>query len=164
MKSRGEQAGENLSRVILQFPYLYHYGRKTHSAQKADRHSLKPSDVMMLFAIKSEQNKRGGVTATRLSGSMGIKTPSINVVLSTLEKDGLIRRTTDPDDRRFVLIALSEEGEAKVEKFRKCYEERVQGLVAYLGIDKSNLLAELMNEVYDYLRQKSEQPPEKMQK
>ncbi len=60
-----------------------------------------------------------GVTATQLSADMGIKTPSINVVLSKLERKGLICRITDPDDRRFVLITLSEEGEAKVTQFIK---------------------------------------------
>lgn len=164
MISREEQAGQNLSRAFLQFPYLYHYGRKAHGKGNAGCHGLRPSDVMMLFAIKSEQKKAGGVTATRLSASMGIKTPSVNTVLSTLERKGLIQRRTSETDRRFVLISLSDEGEAVVELFRTRYENRVQGLVAYLGIEKSNLLAELMNEVYQYLRRKSGHPPEETRK
>jgi DNA-binding MarR family transcriptional regulator len=164
MKNREDQAGENLSRAFLQFRYLYHYGRKAQREQHTNHCDLRPSDVMMLFAIKSEQRSRGGVTATGLSRSMGIKTPSVNTVLSTLENKKLIRRTTDPDDRRFVLIALSEEGEAQVQRYRECYEDRIQGLVAYLGVEKSDLLVELMNEVYDYLRRKSERPPEQVRK
>ncbi len=160
MKTREEQAGENLSRALLQFPYLYHYGKKAHYTQNAGCCNLRPSDVMMLFAIKGEQKKRGGVTATRLSADMGIKAPSVNVVLSALERRGLIRRATDMNDRRFVQISLSEEGEAKADLFRRCYTSRIQGLVAYLGVEKSDLLAELMNEVYEYFRRKSENSPE----
>lgn len=157
MKSGEEKAGENLARAFMQFPYLYRYGKKPHHWQNESVSGLRMSDVMMLFTIKYEQKKRDGVTATQLSADMGIKTPSINVVLSKLERKGLICRITDPDDRRFVRITLSEEGEEKVTHFKKCFEDRIHGLVSYLGIEKSDLLAELMNEVYEYLRKKSEQ-------
>ena len=160
MENSEEKAGENLARAFMQFPYLYRYGKKPHHWQDEDVGCLRMSDVMMLFTIKYEQKKHGGVTATQLSADMGIKTPSINVVLSKLEHEKLICRITDPDDRRFVLITLSEEGEVKVTQFRKKFEDRIQELVSYLGVEKSNLLAELMNEVYKYLRKKSEQPNE----
>lgn len=164
MKSEEEMAGKNLSRAFLQFPYLYRYGKKMHPMHGASGCNLRPSDVVMLFAIKSEQNKRTGVTATLLSASTGMKTPSINAVLSALEKRGLIRRVTDTGDRRFVLITLSESGERAVDHFRRVYESHVRELVVYLGAEKSNLLAELMNEVYEYLRQKCGRAPEKTQK
>ena len=158
MKINEEQAGEKLSKALLQFRYLYHYGKNAHRKQCPNHSDLRSSDVMMLFAIKSEQCRHGNVTATMLSRDMGIKTPSVNTVLSALQNKGLIRRTTDPADRRFVLIELSEEGETQVKRFHDCYKVRIQGLVAYLGVEKTSRLAELMNEVYSYLRQKSDCP------
>lgn len=159
-----ELAGEKLSRAFLQFRYFYHYGRTAHCAQNQNCCNLRPSDVMMLFAIKGEQKKRGSVTATNLSRDMGIKTPSVNTVLAALESKGLIRRDTDSKDRRFVQITLSEEGEEQVRWFRECYECRIRGLVEYLGADKSSELAELMNEVYLYLQEKSNHTPNQERK
>jgi DNA-binding MarR family transcriptional regulator len=164
MISREEQSGKNLSKAFLRFPYLYHCIRRTQKACDAGSCHLRPSDVMMLFTIKGEQKKGGGITATQLSESMGIKTPSVNTVLAGLERMGLIRRTMDENDRRFVLITLSNEGESMVKKFRTNYENRIQQLVDYLGVEKSDLLAELMNEIYEYLRSKGGWPPEDVRK
>ena len=44
--------------------------------------------------------------------------------------------------------------------FRRGYERRVQELAACLGAEESNLLAEPVNAVCGYLRQKNGQPPE----
>lgn len=160
MNLQEEKAREKLSRAFLQFRYLYHYGRHVHCAQQREECSLRPGDVMMLFSIRGEQKRHGGVTATMLSRDIGIKTPSVNTVLSTLEEKGLICRKTDPSDRRFVLINLSEEGEKQVNKFDEAFKTRINGLVEYLGAEKSDQLTELMNEVYEYLRQKSDSTSE----
>lgn len=153
---------EKLSRALVQFRYLYHYSKQTYNGNKFEYCSLRPSDVMMLFAIKNQQRKNGGdVTATQLSANMGIKPPSINPVLSVLEKKGLILRTTDPSDRRFVRITLSGEGEKMIQQFQDRFETKMRGLVAYLGIEKSSQLADLMNEVYSYLQQKNQDKAKK---
>lgn len=164
MKNDVDLAGENLSKAFLQFPYLYRYSRRTHVGPADERFDLKPGDIMMLFAIKNEQNKQAGVTATMLSASTGMKTPSINPILSALEERRLICRATDPGDRRFVLITLTENGEKVLDHVRRRYVSRIRELVAYLGTEKSNLLAELMDEVYEYLRQKGGCPSEDTQK
>lgn len=135
-----------------------------HDARGGRFPHMRPSDVMMLFTIENERKKGNGVTATRLSESMGIKAPSVNAVLSSLERMELIRRVTDESDRRFVLITLSAKGEAMLEHFRTGYEAKIQELVAYLGAEKSNQLAELMNEIYEYLRAKGGRPPERTRK
>lgn len=150
-KEEDIKATEKLSSALAQFRFLYHYGKRAYNGNKKEPCTLRPSDVMLLFAIKHAQKKHAdGVTATELSDSMGIKPPSINSVLSVLEKNNLIKRATDPSDRRFVRITISEEGENQTKQFREKYESEMRGLVAYLGIEKSNTLADLMNEVYLY--------------
>lgn len=157
MNPSEKQASEKLSRAFLQFRYLNHYGRHMHSAEHSGHCGLKPGEVMMLFSIRGEQKQHdGGVTATMLSRDIGIKTPSVNTVLSSLEAKGLICRRTSPEDRRFVLITLSEEGLKLVQEFQDRFEKKMKGLVEYLGSEKSEQLTELMNEVYKYLRKKSD--------
>ncbi|MCI1991445.1 MAG: MarR family transcriptional regulator [Oscillospiraceae bacterium] len=161
-KSDDADAVEKLARAFLQFHYLHHYGKKIYIGKKADCFSLRPSDVMMLFAIgHAQRGHRGGVTATELSESLGIKTPSVNPVLSVLEKEGLILRATDSDDHRFVRITLSSRGAGLIRRFQKKFRAKLCGLVAYLGAEKSCQLAGLMDEVYGYLKQTARRQTEK---
>lgn len=165
MQNNEDEVTEKLSKVLAQFRYLYHYGRKTYDVHKTNCCNLRHGDAMMLFAIKNEQRKRGGgVTTTELSESMGIKPPSITPVLAVLEKNGLISRSVDPNDRRFVRIILSDEGESQIQQFREEFGARMRGLVAYLGTEKSSQLANLMNDVYCYLQQKNQKQTDKTQK
>lgn len=164
MEKQNNSAEAELSHALLQFRYLYHYSRSAHRAEGHNPYELRPSDVMMLFTIYSEQSQHGSATATDLSKKLGIKTPSVNTVLSALEGKGLIERTTDPKDRRFIHITLSEAGRAQMHCFRECYDKRIRGLVEYLGTEKSSQLAELINEIYCYLREKSDQSQKPGQK
>lgn len=159
MQNRDDEAAAELSRALIQFRYLYHYHSKACSERP---NPLRPSDIMMLITIRAQQRSDGGsVTATRLSETMGIKTPSVNAVLSSLEKGGFIVRTTDPDDRRFVRISLSEAGVNCLNRCRDIYIARIRELTDYLGAEKSHELAGLMNEVYGYLRQKKQEKTDK---
>ena len=155
MESKEEAAVKKLSGAFMQFRYLYRFQKKHCREHPAGHIMLRPSDVMMLLTIHGLQQKhKNGITATELSKNMGIKTPSINAVLSVLEKGGLISRSTDPDDRRFVRILLSRDGKMLTSYYRTHYEEEINGLVSYLGAEKSSQLADLMDEVYSYFRQK----------
>ncbi len=147
------QAIEKLSKAFLQFRYFYHYQKRACREGPGGCPGIRPGDIMMLFSIWALQRKQGHtVTATDLSRSMGIKTPSVNVVLASLEKAGMITRTIDAEDRRFMRIELSIQGENCVKHWHSHYAEHMRGLVAYLGIEKSDCLAELMNDIYCYLR------------
>lgn len=157
-KNEDVSAAEKLSKALLQFRFLYHYSKRNYVGNQKKFCSLRPGDMIMLFTIWNEQQRHNGsVTATELSASMGIKPPSIIPVLSVLEKQGLILRATDLSDRRYVRITLSEAGTEQVKRCREHFETRMHGLVAYLGIEKSNQLADLMGEVYGYLQQKRRQ-------
>lgn len=159
------QAIEKLSKAFLQFRYFYHYQKRACREGQGGCQGIKPSDIMMLFSIWALQRKqRHTVTATDLSRSMGIKTPSVNVVLASLEKAGMITRTIDAEDRRFMRIELSTQGENCIKHWHRHYAEHMRGLVAYLGIEKSDCLAELMNDIYCYLRSTEQEEKAKEQK
>ena len=162
MKREFAEAGENLSRAFLQFPSLSRYGRKLCFRPEDGRPGLKPGGVMMLLAIQSELERQGkgpGITETLLSAGTGMKTQSINPILSDLESRGFIRRTTDSEDRRFVLITLTKSGKKALEEIRACYNRNIEKITAYLGVRKCGLLAELLNEVYEYFRREGEGLP-----
>jgi DNA-binding MarR family transcriptional regulator len=47
---------------------------------------------------------------TDLAASEGVMQPSMTVLVSTLERSGLVERRRDPSDRRVALVALTSDG------------------------------------------------------
>jgi MarR family transcriptional regulator, 2-MHQ and catechol-resistance regulon repressor len=56
---------------------------------------------------------------------------NMTVVIDNLEKRGLIQRLTDPDDRRAILIQLTEKGEKSIEEL---FPRHVENLRKVFGI------------------------------
>lgn len=59
-----------------------------------------------------------GTPATKIAPLLGMEPRSLVRMLKSLEEKGLIRREVDGSDKRFVRIALTEEGKAKREQAR----------------------------------------------
>jgi len=60
-----------------------------------------------LFAVR----ERGTVTMSELATTLGQRLPATSTLVNRLVDRGLLRRLPDPDDRRRVLVALSEDAE-----------------------------------------------------
>lgn len=68
-----------------------------------------------------------------ISCRMGISSARIAAALSNLEKKGLVTRRIDPEDRRRVLVDLTEEGKAAAEEHRKKLLGSVTRMLSLLG-------------------------------
>ena len=55
-------------------------------------------------------NIEGDAYPTDLCHMMGVSTPRITIILNTMEKEGLIERTTSTEDRRRIIVSLTEKG------------------------------------------------------
>jgi DNA-binding MarR family transcriptional regulator len=66
----------------------------------------------VLGTLRNSGSRKPGVLARYLELSTGAMTSR----LDTLEEKGLIRRVPDPDDRRSVVVELTDEGRAKYEQ------------------------------------------------
>lgn len=156
MPSNAKDTDTQLVRAFLQFNRLYRFSSHdidgAGSLEADDRFKkLKYSECLLLFYIRSAvKSKSDGVSATELSGMMNVKPPTINPLLTNLEKVGLIERKTDPNDRRFLRIKLSEDGMNLTTKYEQALFHKVHGLANFLGEEKSRNLIALMNDVYTY--------------
>ena len=57
-----------------------------------------------------------GMTQTALAQQAAVEQPTMANTLSRMERDGLIDRTPDPNDKRSALVRLSELGRARSEQ------------------------------------------------
>lgn len=73
-------------------------------------HGLTAAYVPVLYAL----NESAQMTQAQLSTYAGIEQPTMAATLKRMERDGLLDRTTDTQDRRKSLITLSAPGREKV--------------------------------------------------
>ena len=62
------------------------------------------------LAVLARLHAEGASTAGVLAVHEGVRPPSMSKILEALGEDGLITRSPHPDDRRQVLVALSDRG------------------------------------------------------
>lgn len=112
---------------------------------------------MMMFGIRRE-TKPGepGIKVSEISSVMKVAPPTITQMINNLEAAGLVERTMDKTDRRAVRVSLTDEGMKKVLKAKEEFHSSLNGLIEYLGEEKSNQLAELLQEVYKYFDQRKD--------
>ncbi|MEU3244729.1 MULTISPECIES: MarR family winged helix-turn-helix transcriptional regulator [unclassified Streptomyces] len=68
-----------------------------------------------------------GVTASELAAAEGVRHQSMTTTVASLAVLGLVERRPDPDDRRRLLIALTEEGYRRVDEGRQVRQEWLAG-------------------------------------
>src|SRR3546814_16375719 len=68
------------------------------------------------FAILSVLHHRGGLRQTDIAGVIGIDRTTTMKIVDELERAGMLRRTTHPDDRRANAPELTSQGRSRREK------------------------------------------------
>jgi DNA-binding MarR family transcriptional regulator len=74
----------------------------------AELHGLNRTDVRALVAIMDAARGGKSLTAGRLGAAVDLSSASVTALLDRLEKVGHIRRARDADDRRRVVLEMSD--------------------------------------------------------
>jgi DNA-binding MarR family transcriptional regulator len=75
---------------------------------------LSPSQTSALATIE----RHGPLTPSELALAEGVQRPTATRIVARLEESGLLKREADPEDRRSVVIAATERGEALMRRLR----------------------------------------------
>lgn len=148
--SETEIISENLIKAFMKFKKL-----RVNEMSLNPNHThngLKHSEIMILHElVKLEKNSPEGVSVSNISQSLCVKPPSITPVITSLEQKNMIERTMDISDRRIIRVNITEKGSQFVAENKQHLIEKVNGLVDYLGKEKSETLANLIDETFTYL-------------
>jgi DNA-binding MarR family transcriptional regulator len=87
------------------------------------------------------------LTPTELSRALLISGPGLTKRLTRLEERGLVSRRLDPDDRRSLLVALTEPGRALAEQAAIAHAGATAELIGVLSPAKQARLSELLKEL-----------------
>lgn len=131
-----------------------------HFQREADG-ALEPFDLepwaWEILAALRRQAEPFEATPGRLCGYTGVTSGSITNRIDRLEKRGLVERHPDPDDRRGVLVRLTETGLDCVERAAKARfaiaEERMQRL----GLEERKTLEDFLRRLLSIYPESQEQ-------
>jgi DNA-binding MarR family transcriptional regulator len=93
-----------------------------------DSVAISRTRLSVLFSLQTA----GPARITDLARAEHITQPSMTVLVSRLEQDGLVERRPDPGDGRVVNVAITAEGIAVLEQARAARSEALQARLARL--------------------------------
>ncbi|GAA4388145.1 MarR family winged helix-turn-helix transcriptional regulator [Tsukamurella soli] len=97
---------------------------------------LTPSQQSVLSTLMAT----GPIRMGELARLERIRLPSTTSAVDGLERQGLVERTTDPTDRRAVVVQLSPEGIATTQELQRARNEALAGFLATLSTgERENL-------------------------
>jgi DNA-binding MarR family transcriptional regulator len=116
---------------------------------------LKSSEIMVLFCIKKTVHPEShGIKVSDISKALRVAPPTITQLINSLEANGYVERTMDKADRRAVRVKITERGEGTIAQAADAFFESFNGLVEYLGENKSKELAELLSKAFGYFEER----------
>ncbi|HEY9060257.1 MAG TPA: MarR family winged helix-turn-helix transcriptional regulator [Pseudobacteroides sp.] len=112
---------------------------------------LKTSEIYTLFCIKKLTGEKGeGVKVSQISNMLDVTPPTVTQLINGLEKKDCIERQINIQDRRAVQIRITDKGQTAVDAASNAFYNYFQGLVEFLGEEKSNQLSDLLVLVLEY--------------
>jgi len=123
---------EELMDLIPQLNKLFY-----HSIERTDSCLLPPTHMRVLITLI----KCGTLNVTNIAGHMGIQRQQLTKILDTLSDKKLICRTENPENRRLILISITEEGKSYIKNMiRKKAEIFSEFLNTLTDEDKKTLM------------------------
>lgn len=117
---------------------------------------LTQGEFGMLQAIvncrRSEQ-EQGGIYVSTLAQELNATMPNVSRMLKNLERQGLIRRDVDSNNRRKTFVCLTEKGERKRTESQKVMEVFADKTVNAMGAQNMEQLLYLWNRLADVIEQ-----------
>jgi DNA-binding MarR family transcriptional regulator len=116
--------------TLAQFRYLLRQFT-AFSERAAERASLTPQQHQALLAIRGFPG-REQITVGELAERLSLRHHSVVGLVDRLEKAGLVRRVTHPEDRRRVLIELTARAQKVLAKLSLAHREQLRKLAPLL--------------------------------
>lgn len=107
-------------------------------------------ELLGMLVMRLEGNQKA-LSIGEISNFLQITPAGVTHLINPLEEKGLIERLKNPSDRRVVLVGITEKGISIAEDLMAEIQEKLVGLIEFLGEEDSRKLIDLMNKVIDYV-------------
>jgi len=110
-----------------------------------DSRGATTTQLRVMYTIRQKGKPSTGDVAEELH----VRPATLSGLADRLERNGFVRRWTDPDDRRVVRIGLTEEGIAVLDEVSAAAREYLAAVFERMGAEASDELAEAFERFAD---------------
>jgi DNA-binding MarR family transcriptional regulator len=105
---------------------------------------------LLVMLVMNHDKDKTALSVTELSNLLQITPAGVTHLINPLEQAGYIERLQAPNDRRIVLIGLTDMGTKVAEALISEVQEQLIGLVNHLGEEDSKTLIRLMSQAIEF--------------
>lgn len=102
-------------------------------------------NVLMLLVHQS--GPEGGLSQAQLSDMMLVNRANITSLIDRMEKANLVTRTTSPDDRRYNIVKMTNQGKKLFAKVEPLYAKRVEKIMTCLKEPEQKRLITVLDKI-----------------
>jgi len=135
--------------IVTRLDKIHRHFQEASRASLGDA-GLTKEEWKVLMALHDSVRSHGW-----LCEDLDVSTGAMTNRLDKLERRGLIRRARDPNDRRGVLLELTDTGEHQLEQYIEAGAGRERELVGDLTVEEKRELNRLMSKLLVSLQRKS---------
>ena len=106
------------------------------------------NDMHILEAVGTEEPRSMSSVAKSLSVTVG----TLTIAMNNLVKKGYVNRARSEEDRRVVLISLSEKGEKAYYHHQKFHDDMIQAIMTDLDETQMDALTQALNKQRAFFR------------
>lgn len=108
------------------------------------------NDMHVIEAIGIGREKN----MTTVARTLSVTTGTLTIAMNSLVKKGYVVRTRSEEDRRVVLISLTEKGERAFLHHQKFHEEMIEEVVSLLSEEEKEVLQKALGSLYQFFTEK----------
>ncbi|HZU48903.1 MAG TPA: MarR family transcriptional regulator [Mycobacterium sp.] len=112
-----------------------------HAAARLRVRHLAHGQSLTSSSVLARLADDGPTRLTVLADASGVSQPAMTQLVARLEREGLVARLPDPEDRRATLVEISGRGRTFLSELRKSLDDRLVGLLKTLSADDEATLA-----------------------
>jgi DNA-binding MarR family transcriptional regulator len=91
----------------------------------------------------------GSINISEIKSELHITKSAISQMMNSLEKKGFIERKIDTNDRRKIVVTLTQTGKDILEETKKSANNNLNKIISNLGDENTKQLINLLNQVSD---------------
>ena len=115
--------------------------------QQLSPYGITPSQGRALDVLARDPHHGGRIRLNQLADRLHIAPRSVTTVVDALEAAGLVARVQDPEDRRAILLQLTEAGDRMVEQISRVRQEVAEEYFGAITPEQRSSLLELLQTV-----------------
>lgn len=100
--------------------------------------------------VMEEIGRQGAKNMTTVAKGLSVTTGTLTIAINGLVKKGYVERTRSDEDRRVVLVSLSEKGKLAYDQHEVFHQEMVQSITGGMSEEEQQVLQKALVNLYGF--------------